>query len=102
MKLMGWPSGILDRKLHYAPSALPVSALRVPGALPQAVTFRAFGALNQSFAELSASAGVLVSDCWPIAIDCRVCQQRVPQHQAIARPLSLIPNAYEFLKEIRP
>jgi hypothetical protein len=32
-------------------SASSISPFRVPGALPQAVTFRAFGALKQSFAE---------------------------------------------------
>ena len=32
------------QQLHYALSVLPVSVLRAPWALPQAVTFRAFGA----------------------------------------------------------
>jgi hypothetical protein len=43
-----WRVGLagVGPQLHYAPSALPVSLLRVPGALPQAVTFRAFGALE--------------------------------------------------------
>jgi len=36
----------LRQQLLYAPSALPVSVLPVPGALPQAATFRAFGALT--------------------------------------------------------
>ena len=55
LKARNEPSGLvlreLRQELHYAPSALSVSVLRVPGALPQAVTFRAFGALKQSFAE---------------------------------------------------
>ena len=44
MKLSGWSLREPEAALHYAPSALPVSVLRAPGALPQAVTFRAFGA----------------------------------------------------------
>jgi hypothetical protein len=41
----------LRLQLHCAPSALWYQYFRIPGALPQAVTFRAFGALRQSFAE---------------------------------------------------
>jgi len=53
--------------------------------------------------ELSANAGVLVSDCWPIAIDCRIRQQRVPKQTGYSTPALLNPERLmKFLKEIRP
>jgi len=38
----------LTRKHHFAPSALNQLAWQVPGALPQAITFRAFGATKST------------------------------------------------------
>jgi hypothetical protein len=48
-------------RTYFAPSALPGIHEPLPGALPQAVTFRAFGAASRSFHTVSTREVVLTS-----------------------------------------
>jgi len=51
--------------------------------------------------ELSVIGDVLASDCWPIAINRSVHQQRVPRTRVGRTPALLNLKAYDLLKETR-